>query len=47
MRCWRNHFSVFADKRCLHWTVADYTDNAIRPHALGKFSESTRTTRAN
>ena len=36
---WLNHFSVFADKGRLHWTVADYTDNAIRPHALGKFSD--------
>jgi uncharacterized protein (DUF1800 family) len=36
---WLNHFSVFADKGRLRWTVADYTDNAIRPHALGKFSD--------
>ncbi|KAB7764935.1 DUF1800 domain-containing protein [Xanthomonas sacchari] len=36
---WLNHFSVFADKGRLHWTVADYADNAIRPHALGKFSD--------
>ncbi|WP_045760338.1 DUF1800 domain-containing protein [Xanthomonas albilineans] len=36
---WLNHFSVFANKGRLRWTVADYADNAIRPHALGKFSD--------
>ncbi|WP_066092171.1 DUF1800 domain-containing protein [Xanthomonas massiliensis] len=36
---WLNHFSVYADKGRLRWTLADYVDNAIRPHALGKFSD--------
>lgn len=36
---WLNHFSVFAGKGRVRWAVADYSENAIRPHALGKFSD--------
>ncbi|MFT4249628.1 MAG: DUF1800 domain-containing protein [Pseudomonas sp.] len=36
---WLNHFSVHADKGRLRWMVGDYVDNAIRPHALGRFSD--------
>jgi uncharacterized protein (DUF1800 family) len=36
---WLNHFSVYAAKARGRWTVADYEENAIRPHALGKFKD--------
>ncbi|WP_434213435.1 DUF1800 domain-containing protein [[Pseudomonas] boreopolis] len=36
---WLNHFSVYADKARLRWTVGDYVDRAVRPHALGRFSD--------
>jgi uncharacterized protein (DUF1800 family) len=36
---WLNHFSVYASKGRLSWMVGDYVDHAIRPHALGKFSD--------
>jgi uncharacterized protein (DUF1800 family) len=36
---WLNHFSVFQGKGNLRWTVADYEERAIRPHALGRFRE--------
>ncbi len=36
---WLNHFSVFMHKGELRWMLADYTDKAIRPHALGSFRD--------
>ena len=36
---WLNHFSVFAQKAQVRWTVADYEEHAIRPHVLGHFRE--------
>jgi len=34
---WLNHFSVHQAKANGRWLVADYTERAIRPHALGHF----------
>jgi uncharacterized protein (DUF1800 family) len=36
---WMNHFSVFQGKANVRWTVAEYEDQAVRAHALGKFSD--------
>ena len=36
---WLNHFSVYAAKGRGRWTAADYEENVIRPHALGKFKD--------
>ncbi|HUA81526.1 MAG TPA: DUF1800 domain-containing protein [Dyella sp.] len=36
---WLNHFSVYAAKGRVRWELADYEQNAIRPHALGKFRD--------
>ncbi len=36
---WLNHFSVHQHKANLRWLVADYTNRAIRPHALGQFKD--------
>ncbi|GAB2569691.1 DUF1800 domain-containing protein [Dyella jejuensis] len=36
---WLNHFSVYAGKGRVRWELADYEQNAIRPHALGKFRD--------
>ncbi|MBB3227238.1 uncharacterized protein (DUF1800 family) [Luteibacter sp. Sphag1AF] len=36
---WLNHFSVFQQKGRVRWLVADYAQNTIRPHALGKFRD--------
>lgn len=36
---WLNHFSVFGDKARVRMFVGDYVQHAIRPHALGKFSD--------
>ncbi len=36
---WLNHFSVYQHKGNLHWLLGDYTENAIRPHALGHFKD--------
>ncbi|WLT31903.1 DUF1800 domain-containing protein [Geothrix sp. PMB-07] len=36
---WLNHFSVFQGKGNLRWTVGDYEERAIRPHALGRFRD--------
>jgi len=36
---WDNHFSVFQGKANLRWSVADYEERAIRPHALGSFRD--------
>ncbi|MGE5095109.1 MAG: DUF1800 domain-containing protein, partial [Betaproteobacteria bacterium] len=36
---WMNHFSVFQRKAELRILVADYEENAVRPHALGRFRD--------
>jgi uncharacterized protein (DUF1800 family) len=36
---WLNHFSVFEQKSNVRWLVADYSERAIRPHALGHFRD--------
>jgi uncharacterized protein (DUF1800 family) len=36
---WLNHFSVHQAKANGRWLIADYTEHAIRPHALGRFSD--------
>ena len=36
---WLNHFSIYQGKDNLRALVGDYEDNAIRPHALGKFRD--------
>lgn len=36
---WLNHFSVYLPKGRIRWAMGDYTQNAIRPHALGKFRD--------
>jgi uncharacterized protein (DUF1800 family) len=36
---WLNHFSVYAGKARVRWELADYEQNAIRAHALGKFRD--------
>ena len=36
---WLNHFSVYAAKGRVRWVAADYAENTIRPHALGKFRD--------
>jgi uncharacterized protein (DUF1800 family) len=36
---WFNHFNVQAGKRDIRAMVGDYEDQAIRPHALGKFRD--------
>jgi uncharacterized protein (DUF1800 family) len=36
---WLNHFSVFQGKGNLRWLVAEYEEQAIRPHALGRFRD--------
>ncbi|GLQ45374.1 hypothetical protein GCM10007862_04250 [Dyella lipolytica] len=36
---WLNHFSVYAAKGRVRWELADYEQNVIRPHALGKFRD--------
>jgi uncharacterized protein (DUF1800 family) len=36
---WLNHFSVFQGKANLRAMVGDYEDQAIRPHALGRFRD--------
>lgn len=41
---WFNHFNVQADKRDIRAMVPDYEDQAIRPHALGKFRDLLRAT---
>jgi uncharacterized protein (DUF1800 family) len=41
---WLNHFSVFRYKGNLRWSVADYEERAIRPHALGNFRNLVRAT---
>jgi uncharacterized protein (DUF1800 family) len=41
---WMNHFSVFHFKSNIRAMVGDYEETAIRPHALGKFSDLVRAT---
>jgi uncharacterized protein (DUF1800 family) len=36
---WMNHFSVFSGKGNIRWTLAEYEEDTIRPHALGTFSD--------
>ena len=36
---WENHFNVFAGKDRLRYFLPEYTQHAIRPHALGTFRE--------
>jgi len=36
---WMNHFSVFSGKGNIRWTLGEYEENAVRAHALGKFSD--------
>ncbi len=36
---WFNHFNIQADKRDIRAMIGDYEDQAIRPHALGKFRD--------
>jgi uncharacterized protein (DUF1800 family) len=36
---WANHFNVFASKGFVRLFEGDYLERAIRPHALGNFSE--------
>src|SRR6187402_711569 len=36
---WANHFNVFAAKGYVRLFEGDYLERAIRPHALGRFSE--------
>ena len=36
---WLNHFSVFEQKANVRWLLADYSEQAIRPHALGHFRD--------
>lgn len=36
---WTNHFSVYQDKNDIRTEIADYEDQAIRAHALGRFRD--------
>ncbi len=36
---WLNHFSVFEQKANVRWLLGDYSERAIRPHALGHFRD--------
>ncbi len=36
---WLNHFSIYGAKGRVRWVAADYAQNVIRPHALGKFRD--------
>jgi uncharacterized protein (DUF1800 family) len=36
---WLNHFSVYEQKANVRWLLGDYSDQAIRPHALGHFRD--------
>jgi uncharacterized protein (DUF1800 family) len=36
---WLNHFSVFQYKANAAWLIGDYTERAVRPHALGSFRD--------
>jgi uncharacterized protein (DUF1800 family) len=36
---WENHFNIFIGKQQLRYYIPEYTERAIRPHALGNFRE--------
>ncbi|MET0279528.1 MAG: DUF1800 domain-containing protein [Steroidobacteraceae bacterium] len=36
---WANHFSIHQGKANVRWLLADYMDQAIRPHMLGRFRD--------
>jgi uncharacterized protein (DUF1800 family) len=36
---WMNHFSVLAGKANIRWTLAEYEEQSVRAHALGKFRD--------
>ena len=36
---WLNHFSIYMGKGRVRWMAADYEEQVIRPHALGKFKD--------
>jgi len=36
---WLNHFNVYVYKANLRWLVGDYAEEAIRPHAFGRFRD--------
>src|SRR5471030_626568 len=36
---WMNHVSVFSGKGNVRWTLAEYEEQTVRAHALGKFSD--------
>jgi len=36
---WMNHFNVFQGKANIRWTLAEYEEQTVRAHALGKFSD--------
>ncbi len=36
---WENHFNVFIGKAQLRYYLPDFTERAIRPHALGRFRD--------
>jgi len=36
---WMNHFNVFSGKANVRWTLAEYEEQAVRAHALGRFSD--------
>jgi uncharacterized protein (DUF1800 family) len=39
---WFNHFNVFQNKKQVRFLLADYEENAIRPHVLGRFRDLLR-----
>ncbi|KAJ8135864.1 hypothetical protein OY671_010923, partial [Metschnikowia pulcherrima] len=41
---WLNHFNVYTDKAEIRSFVRDYEDQAIRPHASGRFRDSSEAT---
>ncbi len=34
---WMNHFNVYAGKGNVRWTLGEYEERAVRPHALARF----------
>jgi uncharacterized protein (DUF1800 family) len=36
---WMNHFNVFSGKANVRWMLAEYEEQSVRAHALGKFSD--------
>ncbi|MEM9072717.1 MAG: DUF1800 domain-containing protein [Myxococcota bacterium] len=36
---WVNHFSVFLRKQRIRYTIVRYIEDALRPHALGRFED--------